>query len=228
MVQKSLNKRTYYTGYNGQPNLIGAGRAEEEDGHPSRIQLVGDREAGDSPAHQGLRNHEKFRFQEQDDPGRRNGAWQEGEQGGGEALPRALEVVVDANILFSALIKRGYLFDFILHCPFRLYTPAFVFMEIQKHILTIARKSDMSPAEADQTLNVLMRSLIVLPATEADVCREEALLITPDINDIHYLSLALKLQCPLWSEDRALKKQKRVKVYTTQEVLRILGLAKSD
>jgi len=46
--------------------------------------------------------------------------------------------------------------------------------------------------------------------------------ISPDPDDVAYLALALHLGCPLWSNDKALKKQTKVKVYSTQELLQRL------
>ena len=41
-----------------------------------------------------------------------------------------------------------------------------------------------------------------------------------DEKDTHYVALALKLNCQIWSNDNDLKKQnKKVKVYNTRELL---------
>jgi len=45
--------------------------------------------------------------------------------------------------------------------------------------------------------------------------------VSPDINDVLYLALALKLNCPVWSNDRKLKNQNAVRIYSTQEIIRI-------
>jgi len=43
------------------------------------------------------------------------------------------------------------------------------------------------------------------------------------LDDIEYLALALKLNCPIWSEDKRLKKQTLVKIINTTELIRELG-----
>jgi predicted nucleic acid-binding protein len=40
-----------------------------------------------------------------------------------------------------------------------------------------------------------------------------------DEKDTHYVALALKLNCPIWSNDTDLKKQNKVKIYNTKELL---------
>ncbi len=54
--------------------------------------------------------------------------------------------------------------------------------------------------------------------------RERAIKILKDIDpgDVQFLALAMALNCPIWSNDKDLKKQKVVKVYTTQKIPELL------
>ena len=47
----------------------------------------------------------------------------------------------------------------------------------------------------------------------------QALQLSPDLKDAPYIALALKLNCPIWSQDKALKKQSVVKIYSTEELI---------
>ena len=46
--------------------------------------------------------------------------------------------------------------------------------------------------------------------------------ISPDPDDVSYLAVALHLRIPLWSNDSALKNQRSIPVYTTEELLGLL------
>jgi len=46
--------------------------------------------------------------------------------------------------------------------------------------------------------------------------------ISPDPNDLMYFALALKLKCPIWSNDKELKKQNEVIIYSTEDLTREL------
>lgn len=46
--------------------------------------------------------------------------------------------------------------------------------------------------------------------------------ISPDLDDAVYFALAIKLNCPIWSNDKRLKQQNIVKVYSTHELARLL------
>ena len=52
---------------------------------------------------------------------------------------------------------------------------------------------------------------------------EEAEKLTPDPDDMAYFALALKLNCAIWSDDKKLKEQDKIKVYHTYELSKISG-----
>jgi predicted nucleic acid-binding protein len=59
---------------------------------------------------------------------------------------------------------------------------------------------------------------------ELDDFADEAKAISPDREDWAYFAAALVADAPIWSNDKALKKQDRVRVYNTAELLKELGL----
>ncbi|MCK4435272.1 hypothetical protein KAU87_00515, partial [Candidatus Bathyarchaeota archaeon] len=60
-----------------------------------------------------------------------------------------------------------------------------------------------------------------IPLEEYSSFMKEALAI-PDPDDIDFPALALKLDCPLWSNDKELKQQTVVKVFSTSELISFL------
>lgn len=51
---------------------------------------------------------------------------------------------------------------------------------------------------------------------------KKAKLLSPDPNDCPYFALALKLGCPIWSNDKRLKTQYNVKVYSTEDLVGLI------
>ena len=47
---------------------------------------------------------------------------------------------------------------------------------------------------------------------------KEAEQISPDTKDTEYLALAMKLKCAVWSNDKKLKTQDKVKIYSTEDL----------
>jgi predicted nucleic acid-binding protein len=133
-----------------------------------------------------------------------------------------MKIVVDANILFSALIKKdSFTRKFLVNDRFELYTSEFFFEEYTKHLATIAKKTKLSERDIRDLLNefLLEAKIRVFANPELESFREEAEKICPDPDDVFYFQLALKLDCPIWSNDKALKKQDKIKIYTTKELL---------
>ena len=63
-----------------------------------------------------------------------------------------------------------------------------------------------------------------IPVVEYKEFLKEAELICPDPDDVEYFALALKLNCPIWSNDKALKEQSVIKVLSTSELIEEMGL----
>lgn len=60
---------------------------------------------------------------------------------------------------------------------------------------------------------------MLVPLEELIQYVEEAEKITPDPDDVTYFSLALQLHCAIWSNDKKLKQQNKIKIYSTHELV---------
>lgn len=132
-----------------------------------------------------------------------------------------MELIVDANIMFAALIKDNHTRHLVLVNSGQLYLPEFFFEEIKTHLEVISEKANLS---SEQIVNLLENFLIlgnvqVVPLIEFQEFLKEAEKISPDPKDVPYLALALKMRCPLWSNDHDLKKQDRIKIISTLELI---------
>ena len=45
--------------------------------------------------------------------------------------------------------------------------------------------------------------------------------LTPDPDDMAYFAIALRLNCAIWSNDKKLKEQSKVKIFNTYELTRM-------
>ncbi len=66
----------------------------------------------------------------------------------------------------------------------------------------------------------MKRKITIIPLEELIDYVEEAEKITPDPKDMVYFALALKLNGVIWSNDKKLKEQNRIKVYATHELIK--------
>ena len=132
-----------------------------------------------------------------------------------------MELVVDANILFSALIKKSTTLELLLNERLSLFAPEFVLREFSKHLVELAGKTGVREQLLKQELArlITLAKIETIPAGQYAGFLKQAEKISPDPDDLQYLALALYLNCPVWSNDRALKKQPTVKVYSTADLL---------
>jgi len=135
-----------------------------------------------------------------------------------------MDFVVDSNILISALIKpegkiRGLLFSDILV----LYAPEFVFMEINKHRNLILDKSGFTVEEFELIKTIIMSRIKIVPDLDFISFSETAKDCCPDPDDWLFFALALKLNAPLWSDDKLLKNQTKIVVLNTSEIVGLLS-----
>ncbi|UCE75523.1 MAG: hypothetical protein JSV56_10795 [Methanomassiliicoccales archaeon] len=73
------------------------------------------------------------------------------------------------------------------------------------------------------TLDVFQRRIELIPHEEIKPFIDKARAISPDIKDVPYVALALKLHIFIWSNDKALKeKQREVVVYSTSDLMKFL------
>lgn len=130
-------------------------------------------------------------------------------------------LVVDANILFAALIKSGTTRHLLLISDYQLFVPEFSIQEFRKHLPELQKKTNLSEEKLNEILDELIEisDIKIVAFEEFKNKKDSAEKISPDINDTAYFALALHLNCSIWSNDKALKKQSKVKIITTKELI---------
>lgn len=137
-----------------------------------------------------------------------------------------MKLVVDANVLFSFFKKDSFTRRFILSQPeLELFTPVYVFDELDEHKGEVKSKSKIDDKIFELTKRELLAYISIVQLDRFKGFWGEAKRISPDPDDIEYFALALALDCAIWSDDRELKEQQsRVKVFSTEDLVKLLGL----
>lgn len=139
-----------------------------------------------------------------------------------------MELVVDANILFAALIKDSTTRRILLlrtPFPLTLYTTPFIMDEFLKYQSYLARKAGAGKGELMEILVELFTTanINIISENELKPYLSKALKISPDRNDVQYFAAALAKNCAIWSNERKLKKQSEIQVVNTADLLSVLG-----
>lgn len=134
-----------------------------------------------------------------------------------------MELIIDANILISALINtEGKTYDLIFNDDITLFAPEFLIEEIRKYEEEILSKSGLKKEEFELFLSLVSSKIKFIPYSEFFSSIQESEKITPDVNDIEYFALASKFHCAIWSNDKKLKEQNQIKIYSTEELIKMI------
>ena len=131
-------------------------------------------------------------------------------------------IVIDANVLLAAILRDGYTRRLILISNNNFIIPEHIFEETKEHLDELSKRTGISNESIWQTLQEVIKlaEITTIKKEEFQDKLKEAITITPDIDDAHYLALALKKDCPVWTNDKKLKEQKMVKIITTEELIK--------
>ena len=105
-----------------------------------------------------------------------------------------------------------------------LVAPELLFEEIESNKNMIIEKSKLTEKEIGEFIEILKDRIKIIPEELLLDYREKADGICPHKKDITYFALALFLKCPIWSNERRLKEQDYVKIYTTHELMELFGI----
>jgi predicted nucleic acid-binding protein len=132
-----------------------------------------------------------------------------------------VRLVLDANVLFAALIKDGHTRHVLLNGNLELFAPRLPFEEVRMHSGTLAKRSGMERDEIDALCRDILKGarIGVIPDKDVDANLGRSRGVCPDPDDAAYLAAAMAVGCPMWSNDEALKAQDAVEVLTTEEVM---------
>ena len=134
-----------------------------------------------------------------------------------------MKIVVDTNILFSFFWENSFTRKLLLTSPLELISPGYTLLEINKYKKDIISKTKINEKEFELFLNKLKDSVDFIKSKEYNFYIQEALDISPDKKDAEFLALCLLYKCNLWSNDLLLKKQNKVKVLSTEEIINLFS-----
>lgn len=135
-----------------------------------------------------------------------------------------MELVVDTNVLFSFFKSDSSTRKIIIGTSLTLYAPKETFTELLKYTEEICDKSRINKKEFNR-IRITLSSLVkTIPQStfRKEFVAAKSFLPDSSKEDAPFIGLALRLGIPLWSNDKALKRQDKVKVFSTSDLLKIM------
>ncbi len=141
-----------------------------------------------------------------------------------------MRVVVDSNILFTFFWKDSAFNQLCKQKYLQLLSPEYALEEINKYKEEIIDKVKISKIEFEKIRLELVNRVdfIKLDNYSSEFNNIKKLAETfkekydEVLRDIDFLALALKLNIPLWTHDKLLKEQEKIKILTTKDVIDII------
>ena len=138
------------------------------------------------------------------------------------SAPKSL--IIDANILFSFFRSdsvRKHLIEELLNLDCELISPDFVIKELLSDKEKIKKFSGINEAEFSELFFLLKDEIKTVPKSKYKEFLSKASKLSPHDNstkDDPYFALALSTNFPIWSDEKAFKKQDEVKIFSTKEI----------
>lgn len=134
-----------------------------------------------------------------------------------------MKLIIDNNVFFSLMNPKtinSYLFSS-LKAEF--FAPEFIKSELNKYRIICLDKSKLSEHEFKLRKVEVEESLEFVKLLEYEEFLKTSLKHLPDPDDIDFLALALRFNnCPIWSNDKHFEKQSLVKVFKTEDLVKLL------
>jgi predicted nucleic acid-binding protein len=132
-----------------------------------------------------------------------------------------MKLLIDANVVISALIADSKTRELIVTLEPDLLTPAFVHDEIENYEELIVEKSGMEQDRVGQFIDLLFQYIEVVPADDfyPVIERADEAIGDTDPDDVLYLACAIARDAAIWSDDSDFDEQDLVETYSTSDVI---------
>ena len=135
-----------------------------------------------------------------------------------------MDLIIDANIVISVIISlQGKTSELLFYENIHLFAPEYLLQEFNEHKKEILQKSKLGSEDLELALSLIYTRIEFIPFSDFERYISSAKKISPDPEDVEYFALALKFGFPIWSNDKLLKEQKQVLIYSTKELLEKFG-----
>jgi putative PIN family toxin of toxin-antitoxin system len=136
-----------------------------------------------------------------------------------------MKLVVDTNIVVSALIRDSATRKILLDPRISAYVPEHFLGEIEEHRDHIIRKSGLNEKELETILDSVISRLTIVPTEDFLEFMSKAFNVMKGIDedDAPFIALAISFENDgIWTNDEHFARQRLVPVWKTTDMLKII------
>ena len=132
-----------------------------------------------------------------------------------------MKLVIDINRIIAALIKDGTTRDIIRKNEDRMCTVGHTLDRLEKHRQELCTRMSINEDAFERLLALIMETIDIIPIEKYAhfLPAAQDALGHIDEEDVPFLALALSKGIDIWSDDKHLKRQDLVKVWSTTELM---------
>jgi len=131
-------------------------------------------------------------------------------------------LVVDANILFEFFKPESAerrLINSLSYSGYRLISPDFALKELVQMRGKIMNSAPIDELDFMFLLSLIVKKVEIISKSEYEKSVFKAIdILGKHVKDVPYFAVALAFNCPIWSNEKRLKKQPEVEVLNTPEL----------
>ena len=138
-----------------------------------------------------------------------------------------MKLVIDTNILLSALIKDSATRRVIVESGWNFYYPEMSFHEVRKYKCLVLKKSGMAEEDYAKLLQYLLEHIILIPDETITENLEKAkdIMAHIDPDDVVFVAASLSLNnSVVWTDDSDFEKQNKVQFLKSEQIIRLFNL----
>ena len=133
-----------------------------------------------------------------------------------------MKVILDVNVILSALIRDSTTRKIILNSEFDFYFPEPSLNKIRKYNIYILKKSGLTEGDYNKIMATLFKYIQTVHTEEIEKNWDKAKRIMEHIDpeDIVFVATALSIaNSVIWSDDKHFENQNKVKIFKTKEMM---------
>ena len=136
-----------------------------------------------------------------------------------------MKLIIDTNILISAIVRDSFTRRILLSLYFEFYLPDYALIEIRTHENILRKKTGLDKEKLGNIMDLIKGSINIISTSTFEkhipIAFEEMKDI--DESDAPFLALALSFSNDgIWSDDKHFQKQSLVRAWGSSEIFELL------
>ena len=137
-----------------------------------------------------------------------------------------MRVVLDTNVLLSALMRDGLTHTLLLYPDLDVVMPEFALEEVYRYLPSFAKRMGIATPQARLTVELLLGHVETVPHEDYshEIQRADEILRDVDPDDAPFAARAFATSLPIWTQDNALQNCKGISTISTMDLAKRLGV----